>query len=111
MVAPVALDGVAHRPLSILRCPDSISGKQHFYQKNGHCFMPVAIREGSASKQPYLAIKRCRNQLVRDASQGFHSPRLLACSASCNYRSERQMRLTGEVTRSKSFTVPVLACI
>ena len=52
----VALPGIAQRPLSILRCPDGINGKEQFFQKNGHGIMPCAIREGSVSKQPYLAI-------------------------------------------------------
>ena len=54
-VAEVALPGIAHRPLSIVRCPAGIDGEQ-FFQKNGHGFMPAAIREGSAMRSPYLAI-------------------------------------------------------
>ncbi len=54
-VAPLALPGLAHRPLSVMRCPDGIDG-QHFFQKNGHGHMPPQIREGSVSGQPYLAI-------------------------------------------------------
>ena len=53
-VAAVALPGLAHRPLSILRCPDGIAGEK-FFQKNGHGHCP-AIREGSVSGSPYLAI-------------------------------------------------------
>jgi bifunctional non-homologous end joining protein LigD len=52
----MALPGIAKRPLSILRCPDGINGKEQFFQKNGHGILPSAIREGSALKQPYLAI-------------------------------------------------------
>jgi bifunctional non-homologous end joining protein LigD len=52
----VALQGIAKRPLSILRCPDGIDGKEQFFQKNGHGVFPSVIRQGSASKQPYLAI-------------------------------------------------------
>jgi bifunctional non-homologous end joining protein LigD len=55
-VAERALRGIAHRPLSILRCPDGIQGKEQFFQKNGHGIMPAAVREGSAGGQPYLAI-------------------------------------------------------
>lgn len=55
-IADIALRGIARRPLSILRCPDGISGKEQFFQKNGHGIMSRAIREGSASRQPYLAI-------------------------------------------------------
>jgi bifunctional non-homologous end joining protein LigD len=54
-VAEVALLGIAHRPLSIVRCPAGIDGER-FFQKNGHGFMPAAIREGSALRSPYLAI-------------------------------------------------------
>ena len=56
-VAGIALPGIAQRPLSILRCPEGIDeSKERFFQKNGHGVLPVAIREGSASKQPFLAI-------------------------------------------------------
>ena len=55
-VFSVALPGIAKRPLSILRCPDGINGKEQFFQKNGHGILPRVIRESSASKQPYLAI-------------------------------------------------------
>jgi bifunctional non-homologous end joining protein LigD len=55
-VAEAALPGLARRPLAIVRCPDGINGKEHFFQKNGHGFMPAAIREGRTAKQPYLAI-------------------------------------------------------
>jgi bifunctional non-homologous end joining protein LigD len=55
IVAPHALPGLAHRPLSVVRCPDGIDG-QHFFQKNGHGHLPAPIREGSVSGQPYLAI-------------------------------------------------------
>ncbi len=54
-IADTALSGLAHRPLSIVRCPDGIGG-EHFFQKNGHGHMPPAIRDGSVSGQPYLAI-------------------------------------------------------
>ncbi|MBV9654080.1 MAG: DNA ligase D [Acetobacteraceae bacterium] len=55
-IAAAALPGLAHRPLSILRCPEGINGREQFFQKNGHGIMPAAIREGSTSRQPYLAI-------------------------------------------------------
>ena len=56
-VAAVALPGIADRPLSILRCPEGIDdGKERFFQKNGHGVLPPAIRSGSASKQPFLAV-------------------------------------------------------
>ena len=54
-VAPWALPGLVDRPLSILRCPDGISGEQ-FFQKNGHSHLPAPIREGRAGSQPFLAI-------------------------------------------------------
>ena len=56
-VAKLALPGLAHRPLSILRCPDGTAeGKERFFQKNGHGMLPPAIRQGSAAKQPFLAV-------------------------------------------------------
>ena len=54
-VADRALPGLARRPLAILRAPDGIE-KEHFFQKNGHGHLPLAIREGSVSGSPYLAI-------------------------------------------------------
>jgi bifunctional non-homologous end joining protein LigD len=54
-MADHALPGLARRPLSIVRCPDGIAG-EHFFQKNGHGHLPAPIREGSAGRQPYLAI-------------------------------------------------------
>ena len=54
-VADRALPGLAHRPLSIVRCPDGIMGEQ-FFQKNGHGHLPLQIREGTVSGAPYLAI-------------------------------------------------------
>ena len=54
-VAPHALSGLVHRPLSILRCPDGIAGEQ-FFQKNGHGYLPDPIREGRSGRQPFLAI-------------------------------------------------------
>jgi bifunctional non-homologous end joining protein LigD len=54
-IADTALAGIAHRPLSVVRCPDGIAG-EHFFQKNGHGHMPPSIRDGSVSGQPYLAI-------------------------------------------------------
>ena len=56
-VAGVALPGLARRPLSILRCPEGTAeGKERFFQKNGHGVLPPAIREGYATKQPFLAV-------------------------------------------------------
>ena len=56
-VAEVALPALARRPLSILRCPEGTSeGKERFFQKNGHGVLPPAIREGYATKQPFLAV-------------------------------------------------------
>ena len=55
-IAPRALPGLAHRPLSILRCPDGIAGET-FFQKNGHGALPVPIHEGRAGTQPYLTIE------------------------------------------------------
>jgi bifunctional non-homologous end joining protein LigD len=54
-VADRALPGLARRPLAILRAPDGIE-KEQFFQKNGHGHLPLAIREGSVSGSPYLAI-------------------------------------------------------
>jgi bifunctional non-homologous end joining protein LigD len=54
-LAEHALPGIAHRPLSIVRCPDGIAGER-FFQKNGHGHLPHQIREGAVSGQPYLAI-------------------------------------------------------
>ena len=54
-VAPAALPGLAHRPLSIVRCPEGMAG-EHFFQKNGHGHLPSAIREGRSGSQPFLAI-------------------------------------------------------
>jgi bifunctional non-homologous end joining protein LigD len=54
-VADHGLSGLARRPLSIVRCPDGITG-EHFFQKNGHGHLPLQIREGSVSGSPYLAI-------------------------------------------------------
>ena len=51
-VAPHALPGLVHRPLSILRCPDGIAGEQ-FFQKNGHGYLPEPIREGRSGRQPF----------------------------------------------------------
>ena len=55
-VASCALPGLRRRPLSIVRCPDGVGGKQQLYQKSGHGYMPSQIREGHADGQPYLAI-------------------------------------------------------
>jgi bifunctional non-homologous end joining protein LigD len=55
-VAEFALRGIAHRPLSVVRCPDGIGGKQQFFQKNGHGLLPPQIREETVAKSPYLAI-------------------------------------------------------
>jgi len=54
-VADVALPGLAHRPLAIVRCPEGIGG-EHFFQKHGHGTMPPGIRDGAAEKAPFLAI-------------------------------------------------------
>ena len=55
-IAPLALDGIARRPLAILRCPQGINGKSRFFQKHGRGAMPRPIREGTIAGQPYLAI-------------------------------------------------------
>ena len=56
-VAEAALPGLARRPLSILRCPEGTAeGKERFFQKNGHGVLSPAIREGYATKQPFLAV-------------------------------------------------------
>lgn len=55
-VAPLALPDLVKRPLSIVRCPGGVEGKQQFYQKSGHGYMPPQIREGRGGGQPYLAI-------------------------------------------------------
>jgi bifunctional non-homologous end joining protein LigD len=54
-VAPQALPGLAKRPLSIVRCPDGV-GREQFFQKTGHGYMPKQIREGRGGGQPYFAI-------------------------------------------------------
>jgi bifunctional non-homologous end joining protein LigD len=54
-VADVALPGLAHRPLAVVRCPGGIDS-EHFFQKHAHGSMPPAVREGSADKAPFLAI-------------------------------------------------------
>ena len=55
-VAPLALPDLVKRPLSIVRCPDGVEGKQRFFQKSGHGHLPSEIREGKGGGQPYLAI-------------------------------------------------------
>ncbi|PPQ35954.1 non-homologous end-joining DNA ligase [Rhodopila globiformis] len=54
-VADRALPGLAHRPLSILRCPAGIGG-EHFFQRHGHGAMSPGVRTGTAGKVPFLAI-------------------------------------------------------
>jgi bifunctional non-homologous end joining protein LigD len=54
-VAPLALPGIAGRPLAILRCPGGVGGAQ-FFQKHGHKGLPRQIRAGTAEGEPYLAI-------------------------------------------------------
>jgi bifunctional non-homologous end joining protein LigD len=54
-VAAHALPGLAKRPLAIVRCPEGIGG-EHFFQKNGHGYLPHQIREGRAGGQPFLVI-------------------------------------------------------
>ncbi len=64
-VAPRAVAGLSRRPLSIVRCPDGVGGKQHFYQKSGHGYMPSQIREGQADGQPYLSPSTIRTAWSR----------------------------------------------
>lgn len=59
-VAPVLLPEVAHRPLSLLRCPDGLKG-QCFFQKHhartlGEHVQAVAIREKGGGSDDYLYI-------------------------------------------------------
>jgi bifunctional non-homologous end joining protein LigD len=54
-VAPLALPGIAGRPLAILRCPSGVGGAQ-FFQKHGHKGLPRQIRAETAEDEPYLAI-------------------------------------------------------
>jgi len=54
-IAATALPGIAARPLAILRCPDGIAGEQ-FFQKNRGTFLPSEVRDGTALRQPFLAI-------------------------------------------------------
>ena len=53
-VAEAALPGLARRPLAMVRCPDGIGG-EHFFQKNGHGFIPPRSGRGTP-RLPYLAI-------------------------------------------------------
>ena len=54
-VADHALPGLARRPLAVVRCPEGIGG-EHFFQKHGHGTLRLAVRQGEADGQPYLAI-------------------------------------------------------
>jgi len=54
-VAPLALPGLAERPLAILRCPNGVAGAK-FFQKHAHKGLPPQIRAGIAEGEPYLAI-------------------------------------------------------
>ena len=54
-IAETALPGIAHRPLSVMRCPDGIGGES-FFQKHGGSYLPPQVREAMAAKHPYLAI-------------------------------------------------------
>ncbi len=58
-VAPLLLDGIAHRPLSVLRCPDGV-GKACFFQKHsgrgwGDHVRTVTVKENEGSDR-YLAV-------------------------------------------------------
>ena len=52
-VAPVALPGLAGRPLALVRCPDGADG-QHFFQKHAMKGMQQQFREGEQDGAPYL---------------------------------------------------------
>ncbi len=54
-VAPIALPGIAARPLALVRCPEGI-GAERFFQKHAGRGTPEQIRAGVAAGQPYLAI-------------------------------------------------------
>jgi bifunctional non-homologous end joining protein LigD len=54
-VAPIALPGIAGRPLAVVRCPAGIDGER-FFQKHAARGMPGQIRAAEASGAPYLAI-------------------------------------------------------
>ena len=54
-VAPIALPGIAARPLALVRCPEGIDGER-FFQKHAGRGMPAQIRAGTAAGAPYLAI-------------------------------------------------------
>ncbi len=58
-IAPLILDYVAKRPISLVRCPDGIDG-QHFFQRHAMKGMSDAIKQipsaGGESKKPYLYI-------------------------------------------------------
>jgi bifunctional non-homologous end joining protein LigD len=54
-IADAALPGIAHRPLSLVRCPDGIDG-QHFFQKHAHKGMPAQLHEAAAGGSPYVAL-------------------------------------------------------
>ena len=55
-MAPVALAGIAHRPLALVRCPDGIDGER-FFQKHAGRGQPAAIVEGAFDEAPYLTIE------------------------------------------------------
>lgn len=52
-VAPVALPGLAGRPLALVRCPNGFSGQQ-FFQKHAMKGMQVQFREAEQDGAPYL---------------------------------------------------------
>jgi bifunctional non-homologous end joining protein LigD len=54
-VAEIALPGIAHRPLALVRCPDGIAGP-HFFQKHPTQGFPAQIHGGEAEGAPFLAL-------------------------------------------------------
>jgi bifunctional non-homologous end joining protein LigD len=54
-VAGHAVDGIARRPLALLRCPEGIGGEQ-FFQKHAGKGFPAELRAGEAGGAPYLSI-------------------------------------------------------
>jgi bifunctional non-homologous end joining protein LigD len=56
-VAPLALPGIARRPLAVVRAPKGVGASaKDFFQRSGRGALPSEIRDGSAGGTSYLAI-------------------------------------------------------